>query len=173
MFRRASRYEPAPAAWVRPERFLFPPWRGSGIYYDAFSLPAGKYEVWGAGRREGDLVVIDFDTRLDVGISNHFEWEFAPGDAAELSLRDRVSGQEATGEMTADGFGWEWKLLHKTPLGLRRCQVVSQIELTGQTSAVTHTTLSLLGVPVGSSSSHIRHLGRGRTAAEGGDRAAR
>src|SRR3569833_1453716 len=130
MSRRASRYEPAPAAWVRPERFLFPPWRGCGSYYDAFSLPAGKYEVWGAGRREGDLVVIDFDTRLDVGISNHFAWEFAPGDAAELRLRGRVSGQE-----------------------------VSHFELTGPTSAVTHTTLSLLGVPVGSSSSHIRHLG--------------
>lgn len=159
MFRRASRHEPAPSHWVRPEQFLFPPWRGSGVYCDAFGLPAGKYETWGAGRREGDLVVIDFDTLLDVGVANHLEWELAPNDTAELSLRDRISGQHATGALTADGFGWEWKLMHKTPLGLRRCEVVSRFELTGPNTAVTHTTLSLLGVAVGSSSSHIRHLG--------------
>ncbi|MBS0297590.1 MAG: hypothetical protein JSR45_14875 [Proteobacteria bacterium] len=142
---------------MRPEQFLFPPWRGSGVYCDAFGLPAGKYQVWGQGRREADLVVIDFDTLLDVGVANHFEWVFAPGDGLELRFSDRVSGQEATGQVTAEGFGWEWKLLHKTPLGLRRCQVSARFELTGPNSAVTSTTISLWGVSVGSSSSHIRH----------------
>lgn len=146
-----------PAA--RPEVFLFPSWRGQGIYCDAFGVPNGRYEIWGHGETQADgSVVIEMNTRLDIGTSNHFEWVISPSSELRFPLYDRVTGQQASGVITATGFGWSWNLLHRTPLGVRRCRVEGMFNLRGPAEASTSTTMTLWGVAVGSSSSHIRHL---------------
>lgn len=160
MARSAARTEEVrpDAIAVRPEAFLFPAWRGHGVYCDAFGLPAGKYESWGEGRREDDgTVVLDFHTRLDTGVENHFAWAVAPEQGKRFRLIDRISGQESRGDMCERGFTWSWSHIHATPLGLRRCRVRAVYTLIGSDEASTDVTISLFGVMVGSSASHIRH----------------
>lgn len=156
-----------PAVSARPEVFLYPAWRGHGVYCDAFGMPSGKYEVWGQGRRkdpnqdgapDAGCVIIDYLTRLDTGVENAFEWAIRTNQGPRFRAHDRLSGQEARGMITPTGFSWTYKLLHRTPFGVRRCTVEAVFEVRG-TEASTSTTLSLMGVTVGTSSSHIRHLG--------------
>lgn len=160
-FRNATRtrLEERPETGVRPDDFLFPPWRGHGVFCDAFGLPREKYEVHGQGRREADgSVVIEYNTVLDSGLANGFEWVFSWEGPDRFRARDLKTGQTARGFLTPDGFRWEYMLVHKTPLGLRRCRVDVDYAVTQPGEASAAVTISLMGVTVGSASSHIRHV---------------
>ena len=145
---------------MRPEEFLFPPWRGHGVVCDAFGLPSDKYENFGRGRREPDgAVVIEHNAKFESGVLNSFEWRFDAGDGNTIRAHDLKAGAELNGEMTAHGFRWQFPAIVKTPLGVRRCRVDVDYRILSATEVSSTSTITLLGVTIATGSAHIRHLG--------------
>lgn len=151
-------FEPAPEI-VRPEVFLFTPWRGHGVVCDAFGMPSDKYENSGRGRRDADgSVVLEHEARFESGVVNCFEWRLDPDAGESIRARDLKTGAELKGAMTAHGFQWEFPAMVRTPLGVRRCRVQVDYRILSPTEASSTSTVTLLGVTVGTASAHIRHL---------------
>jgi hypothetical protein len=143
---------------IRPEVFLYPPWRGSGVLCDAFGIPCDRYELHGGGRTEPDgAVVISHHVRRDSGLDSHFEWRFAPACGDEILADDLVTGTEARGRMGRDGFRWTFHANNHTPFGVRRTRVEAVYRLISPHEATSALTLSLFGVTVGTASACLRH----------------
>jgi hypothetical protein len=158
---RQNRNAKAPAnSGVRPEEFLFTPWRGHGLVCDAFGLPSDRYENAGRGRRESDgSTVIEHSAHFESGIVNDFEWRFEPNTGEAIAARDLKTGAELRGALTPYGFRWSFPATFKTPLGIRRCRVEVDYRLKSPTEATSSVTITFLGVTVGTGSAHLRHVG--------------
>jgi hypothetical protein len=143
---------------IRPEVFLYPAWRGTGLVCDAFGLPSDRYEVRGQGRTEEDgAVIIEHRAEFESGLVNHFQWRMAPANGDIILARDLLKGIEAKGRMTGHGFMWAFRAEGHTPFGRRRCRVEMDYRLLSAQEATANITLSLLGVTVATGASHIRH----------------
>lgn len=142
---------------IRPEIFLYPPWRGSGVLCDAFGIPSDRYELEGHGRTEDGVVVIVHHVRRDSGLISEFEWKFAPAQGDLILARDLITGAEARGRMGRAGFRWAFPARNHTPFGVRRTRVEVVYRLISPHEATSAITLSLFGVTVGTASACFRH----------------
>jgi hypothetical protein len=143
----------------RPEIFLYPPWRGSGVVCDAFGLQRDKYEVHGEGRIGDDgAVIIDYTVAFGSGLTNVHAWRIKPDTGEQVVALDLNSGVEARGRVTAKGFYWATKAKMHTAFGLRQCQVELAYDILGPHECATSSTIAFLGVTVATARAHIRHL---------------
>ncbi|HWE45719.1 MAG TPA: hypothetical protein VG407_06790 [Caulobacteraceae bacterium] len=143
---------------IRPEVFLYPAWSGTGLLCDAFGIPREEYALHGAGHTEDDgTIVIEYESGFNGGIVNSYSWAFRkePGDL--LYAYDRLNGIEAKGRMTVHGWRWSFFAVGHTPFGRRRCKVEIAYRVVSPHEATSAVTLSMLGVTVGTGSTHIKH----------------
>jgi hypothetical protein len=145
--------------WNRPEVFLFPPWRGSGVTCDAFGIQRDKYEVSGSGRLDADgVTVIDYVVAFDSGLTNVHAWRIKADTGEQIMARDLMTGEDAKGRCTPRGFYWATRAPLRTAFGTRVCRVELSYEILGAHEAISAVTAAFLGVTVATASAHLRHL---------------
>ncbi|HWE44862.1 MAG TPA: hypothetical protein VG407_02450 [Caulobacteraceae bacterium] len=149
--------------WNRPETFLFPPWRGSGVTCDAFGIQRDKYEVSGGGRIDEDgSAVIDYVVAFASGLTNTHAWKIKPDTGDQIFARDLMSGEDARGRITPIGFYWITRAPIRTAFGTRLCKVEVSYEILSASEAISTVTAALLGVTVATASAHLRYLDAGQ-----------
>ncbi|HEY3812281.1 MAG TPA: hypothetical protein VGL66_03575 [Caulobacteraceae bacterium] len=145
--------------WNRPEIFLFPPWRGSGVTCDAFGIQRDKYEVSGGGRADTDgAVIIDYVVAFGSGLTNVHAWRIKPDTGEQIVAYDLMSGEDAKGRTTPRGFYWATRAPIRTAFGTRVCRVELAYEILSAHEGISTVTAALLGVTVATASAHLRHL---------------
>jgi hypothetical protein len=150
----------------RPEVFLYPAWRGQGVTLDAFGIQRDRYNIHGGGRVDDadGGVIVDYVVTFDSGLTNTHAWKFKPDTGDVVIARDLVTGQNARGRVTRDGFSWSTRARMRTAFGTRLCRVEVSYRISAPGSATTSVTIGLLGVPVATASAQIRHLEAAKTA---------
>jgi hypothetical protein len=144
-----------------PAVCLFAPWRGLGVACDSFGLPRDKYEVHGGGRLDEDgATIIDWTVAFENGHTNVHAWKFASDTGEEVIATDLLTGVEARGRVTPQGFYWVTCARMKTPLGMRMCRVELSYTILSADEARTSVTIDFLGVTVATANAHISKLGR-------------
>jgi hypothetical protein len=154
---------PAPASTEgdarRPQHFFDQPWQGTAVTCDAFGLPRDRAELsYNPHRASDGSTLIDHRVVYESGVVNTFQWRILPSRGEQVAARDQLSGREARGCLTREGFRWSFQCLHKTAFGVRRCRTEVIYTRLSPTDGETSVTITFLGVTVGTAAGRLRRV---------------